>query len=243
MYTFIYFIIAEQKTKNNYDLLVENIKKLSELLQYHWETIYPQALGSRVAILNWFNRQISDDIYKLTYQNTDIDKFILLEKSLSIILQLLASHKQTCNLNNLLSFIQDKIKEEKYKINNDSLVIITSKENRVPKNKDVSTAEIDINENLILDSGKNQENIIPDSNGQAFHSSPIFSILCFFAGAIIISLLNKIINQKADNLQETINTPLYGIYQAKKSCFIHQQMTYLSGRKSYLIMQLLVNNH
>ncbi|WP_147280370.1 hypothetical protein [Pasteurella bettyae] len=196
-----------------------------------------------MAILNWFNRQISDDIYKLTYQNTDIDKFILLEKSLSIILQLLASHKQTCNLNNLLSFIQDKIKEEKYKINNDSLVIITSKENRVPKNKDVSTAEIDINENLILDSGKNQENIIPDSNGQAFHSSPIFSILCFFAGAIIISLLNKIINQKADNLQETINTPLYGIYQAKKSCFIHQQMTYLSGRKSYLIMQLLVNNH
>lgn len=217
LYTFIYFIIAEQKTKNNYDLLIENIKKLSELLQYHWETIYPQALDSRVAILNWFNRQISDDVYKLTYQNTDIDKFILLEKSLSIILQLLDSHKQACNLKNLLFFIQEKIKEDQYNVVDENLLIITSVENSMPKNKGdyITDTGIAIN-NDVLDNVRKQDNIILNSSRLPFYRSPIFSVLCFFVGAIVSYLLNNIIKQRTDNLQETISTPLYGIYQAKK---------------------------
>lgn len=216
LYTFTYFTVAELKTQNSDNLLIENIKKLSQLLQYHWDTIHPRALDSRVAILNWLNRQISNDIYSLNYQSTSRDKLILLEKSLSTILQLLALHKKNCNLNNLLYFVQGKIKEGEYNVINENSPIITSTEIKMIEKRIDSNTEIDINKDLMLDDERNQENIVSNPNRPSFYITPIFSTLCFLVGTIFGYLLNNTTKQRTDSLQETISTPLYGIYQAKK---------------------------
>ncbi|PJG85421.1 type VI secretion system ImpA family N-terminal domain-containing protein [Conservatibacter flavescens] len=231
--TFSYSTVADLKLTNNINNLIDSIEKISIVLVAFWTDIWPQKISARINILNWLNRQISDDIKMIDVKLVDIKDLYRLANSINIILKMIISHTEVhCNLANLREIVQEKIiLSLKYSRSNNDLLVDNSeqKPTEIIKVERVNVSNIkktepdrpEIELPAFNTSGKSTSNgaMVDSISHVSSNNSKIFSykkIISFILGAFIGSIscffiMHNLKNQVQHALNNALISPLYSL--------------------------------
>ncbi|MCI7354266.1 MAG: type VI secretion system ImpA family N-terminal domain-containing protein [Holdemanella porci] len=108
--TLVYLTVADYKTNPDFHQFTKNIELLSIALFSYWDDIWPQDVDARVNMLNWLNKQLSENVRASFSDKKDIKYCFSLANSLELILSTLKNKgKQTSNLLYLLDFVNKEV--------------------------------------------------------------------------------------------------------------------------------------
>lgn len=108
--TLVYLTVADYKTNPDFHQFTKNIELLSIALFSYWDDIWPQDIDARVNMLNWLNKQLSENVRASFSDKKDITDCFSLANSLELIISTLKNKgKQTSNLLYLLDFINKEV--------------------------------------------------------------------------------------------------------------------------------------
>lgn len=108
--TLVYLTVADYKTNPDFHQFTKNIELLSIALFSYWDDIWPQDVDARVNMLNWLNKQLSENVRASFSDKKDIKYCFSLANSLELILSTLKNKgKQTSNLLYLLDFVNKDV--------------------------------------------------------------------------------------------------------------------------------------
>lgn len=108
--TLVYLTVADYKTNPDFHQFTKNIELLSIALFSYWDDIWPQDIDARVNMLNWLNKQLSENVRASFSDKKDIKDCFSLANSLELILSTLKNKgKQTSNLLYLLDFVNKEV--------------------------------------------------------------------------------------------------------------------------------------